>query len=87
MSQSNTLAAKRRRSVAGAERKEAAAERLPFDGLAVDKRMVLNHRYLRANGLPHSRSTAAVLLPPRHEPVGSLPWFFALLAMPLLAGR
>jgi hypothetical protein len=85
MSQSNTAPGmKRGRRLLRPVQGRAAARRLPFGGVVVDKPMVCNHRYLRAHGLPHSPGVAAVLLPPRHEPLGSMPWLLSLSALPLI---
>lgn len=62
MSASNTRPAKRARSLAQAARKEAAADRIRHCGVIVDRRMVLNHRYLAEQGLPHSKRVAGVFV-------------------------
>jgi hypothetical protein len=40
---------------------------IPYGGVCVDKKMVLNHRYLRGIGMPHSKTVAAVLIPRRKQ--------------------
>lgn len=62
MSRQNSLASKRLRRAERAARKAAAAKRISFIGLTIDRKTVLAHRYRAVHGLEFSPAVAAVAI-------------------------